>query len=528
MNSGRKQPRFFWSSLLPLFVCLLLPVVAQETPPSTAPAPSPVGATAEMATDSASGKIVREDWMIILLQNKRCGFGSALLHERTTPLGKQYISDSHQEFKISREGLSLHQISDSSTVETEEGVVVSFQAESHGGGSDQVMRGYRIGEEMVVFSGGQKKRYPMPKKTLGPEAFDRLTRHLKMEPGTTLTASTFSTDFPELPVTSTLRVIGKEKRSLPAGERELWKVVLSMSAMPGLDIYSYLDDEGEAHQVIMPFPGLGELQVIVTTRAEAMKELESVELFTNTLITPKQPLANLRRLKSATLRLTTRDGSPIPLWSGPGQKVLESKPGQTVIEISVPQLDPKSISWQLPHASEPELEPYLKPSLYIEQTPRIRELAQKAVGEEKNPVLAARKIETFVRGYITRKDLSVGFASADETAVSRTGDCTEHAVLCAALGRAVGLPTRVVVGYGYLPTDYGNKQDNGTFGFHMWAEAWVGPDQWAPMDAALGRFDVGHIALAKSALQEINPLVELTMPILNLMQNLQIEVVSTQ
>jgi hypothetical protein len=61
----------------------------------------------------------------------------------------------------------------------------------------------------------------------------------------------------------------------------------------------------------------------------------------------------------------------------------------------------------------------------------------------------------------------------------------------------------------------------------MWAEAWVGPDQWVPMDAALGGFDVGHIAVVKSALEEINPLVDLNAPILQMMNDLKIEVVKT-
>ena len=61
----------------------------------------------------------------------------------------------------------------------------------------------------------------------------------------------------------------------------------------------------------------------------------------------------------------------------------------------------------------------------------------------------------------------------------------------------------------------------------MWAEAWIGPDQWVPMDAALDGFDVGHIAISKSALEEVNPIVDLNTPVLQLMENLKIEIVKT-
>jgi hypothetical protein len=61
----------------------------------------------------------------------------------------------------------------------------------------------------------------------------------------------------------------------------------------------------------------------------------------------------------------------------------------------------------------------------------------------------------------------------------------------------------------------------------MWAEAWIGDGEWVPMDAALDGFDVGHIAITKSALAEVNPIVDLNMPILQLMERLRIEVLKT-
>jgi hypothetical protein len=98
----------------------------------------------------------------------------------------------------------------------------------------------------------------------------------------------------------------------------------------------------------------------------------------------------------------------------------------------------------------------------------------------------------------------------------------------------VGLPTRCVVGFGYIPPGaeeptIANAVDpnTGIFGFHMWAEAWIGPDEWVPMDAALDGFDVGHIAITKSALEEVNPIIDLTTPVFQLMESLKIEIVKT-
>ena len=69
----------------------------------------------------------------------------------------------------------------------------------------------------------------------------------------------------------------------------------------------------------------------------------------------------------------------------------------------------------------------------------------------------------------------------------RAGDCNEHAVLLAALARAVGLPARVVAGVVYL---------DGAFLYHAWNEVWLG-DGWVSVDAALDQLpvDATHIKL---------------------------------
>ena len=103
-----------------------------------------------------------------------------------------------------------------------------------------------------------------------------------------------------------------------------------------------------------------------------------------------------------------------------------------------------------------------------------------------------QRIEAFVRDYIRTKSLDVGYAYALEVARTPEGDCTEHAVLVAALGRAAGIPTRVVDGLAYAPGFAGRDQ---VFVPHAWTQAWV-DGRWQSFDAALDGFDAGHIALA--------------------------------
>ena len=85
-------------------------------------------------------------------------------------------------------------------------------------------------------------------------------------------------------------------------------------------------------------------------------------------------------------------------------------------------------------------------------------------------------------------------STAAEVAEFREGDCTEHAVLLAALARARGIPARVAIGLVYqAPTQ--------SFAYHMWNELWIG-DRWLPLDATLGRGGIGagHLKLTDSSL----------------------------
>lgn len=92
---------------------------------------------------------------------------------------------------------------------------------------------------------------------------------------------------------------------------------------------------------------------------------------------------------------------------------------------------------------------------------------------------SARDVVAFVEQAVDATH-GQGWEPASLTARSLRGDCTEHAVLTAALARSLGTPARVVVGMVIVrPTDR-----YATVG-HAWAELRDG-DRWVIADAALG------------------------------------------
>lgn len=123
--------------------------------------------------------------------------------------------------------------------------------------------------------------------------------------------------------------------------------------------------------------------------------------------------------------------------------------------------------------------------------PRLRAIAAPiaalAISDtQKMELLLAR-----ARPYLGRIDFA-GHYSALDTMSRRAGDCTEAAVLLAALGRAAGIPTRVANGLTYSRQSYHGVSN--AFIPHSWTLAWV-DGHWRSFDLALDSFDSTHIAL---------------------------------
>jgi len=112
-----------------------------------------------------------------------------------------------------------------------------------------------------------------------------------------------------------------------------------------------------------------------------------------------------------------------------------------------------------------------------------------------------------------------GLVSAAEAAESLSGDCTEHAILAAAIARSIGLPARTAFGLVYVDQ---------TFCFHMWTEVQI-QGRWVPFDATLSSRGVGaaHIKLAHSSFSEQFPLIEL-LPTLRVLGKMDLEIVDIE
>jgi hypothetical protein len=136
---------------------------------------------------------------------------------------------------------------------------------------------------------------------------------------------------------------------------------------------------------------------------------------------------------------------------------------------------------------------YLEANSWLEaKDKRLLKAAQQSVNAQDTPEIKMKKLTALTRRQLEQQLQFSGYASALQAYQNRAGDCTEYALLLAALGRSAGIPTRVLFGLSYSREQFhGHKH---VFAPHAWVQAWVG-DRWRSYDAALENYDAGHIAL---------------------------------
>ena len=130
---------------------------------------------------------------------------------------------------------------------------------------------------------------------------------------------------------------------------------------------------------------------------------------------------------------------------------------------------------------------HLEPSFVVDFDEEPVGAALEALRESAGQDPAPAELGQFVAGYIDNKTYLGNFDLASRVAATRTGDCTEHAVLLAALARATGHPARVIIGVVLIETESGIQ----AFG-HAWNEVHDGT-RWQLVDATLPETEAGVV-----------------------------------
>ena len=184
---------------------------------------------------------------------------------------------------------------------------------------------------------------------------------------------------------------------------------------------------------------------------------KTVDLAISTSLKVEPPIQNANQLKSLKMKVTGVDLSRIP-----------SDAHQTVTAEGIWTIHPTR-----PQEKSATESRFLKPSHLIESDdPEIKGLAKKLRGELADTVGVAERIRAYVNEQM-RVNTGIGvLRNAKEVLKTKEGLCRDHAILCAALLRASGIPTKLVSGLVY---------DQDAFYYHAWVEYWAG--NWVGLDS---------------------------------------------
>lgn len=253
------------------------------------------------------------------------------------------------------------------------------------------------------------------------------------------------------------------------------------------------DEHGELQK--QELPALQQVSYRTTKEvAQRASSTQSFDLGRATVVKVTNPAGDLHGRKQLTLQVHVTDQPAGLLFpSSLSQTVQAATADSTEIRLLAVRPDvPATLSQPV----EPPREEDTLPNSRIQSDdPRIVTLANQVASDTTDSWKIACALEKHVHDLVQVKGFSLALASAVTVAETHEGDCTEHAVLFAALCRARKLPGRVAIGLVYSPQLEG-------YAYHMWNEVWI-QDRWIPMDAtlALGGIGCGHLKLADSSLR---------------------------
>jgi len=439
-------------------------------------------------TEPAGPPEAAVEWLAVILNGRKAGYSKS---ERLVA-GNRVTTRLSSTIQLKRAGVLLTAQMFEESVETADGKPLAFTVRQQMGSMASTITG-RVGPDgrltATLASGfGRPRTVVMrwPEGALLPEGQRLLELRKGLQEGTTYRTRQF--------IPSSLRAVDVEVRVGPVKKVDLFgrvvpltEVHTTMKAAAGvIEAVAYVDVEGNALKMVSPMMGTT-VELIACTREVALSPNDPTDFFNLAFVASPARLTPKGLAEGLTYTLAPKaPGRPLRLPATDEQTVAEGPEGRRIVTVR-PRAAPKGGT--LPYAGkDPAALAALRPSRWVQSdAPEVAALAREAVGDAADPAEAARRIEAFVRRYIKAKNLSVGYASALEVVRGREGDCTEHAVLAAALCRAVGLPARVTTGFAYLPA-------RNAFGPHAWVQVYIG-GRWFSLDAALAGFDAGHIAL---------------------------------
>jgi hypothetical protein len=446
-------------------------------------------------------------WFVAAVEGQRIGYvqwgaKKAKRNERELLVGVKY-----QHFTVSRFGQAVAQWGEESTVETPEGVVL-VTGVRQGIGKDQalVLSGVVEGKTLKIAGDGAAKGAsdtPWPDGVVGCVREPALFKEKKLKVGE-------SFDYPAYigvlnrVVKMTATLDGEESLALWPKEpaRKMLRYVTKMEAVGNFKLppaTTWVDAEThEPLKMEFDFPGFGGRVCFLRTTKEAATApvTRPIELFNAQSIRLDREIPGIHGGRGIVYKVTAaKDDDPgtlFPTDTRQQVKSLDTTAKTFELHVQASHGPVKGANPQPAPGKEFTASNYFinwdNDGVKGHAATVVKGLPQGATDWEK-----AVAIERWVNRNMKAFEFSQAMATADNVAKTLSGDCTEYAMLSAAMCRSLGVPSRTVLGLVYAPAKDGKPY----LAYHMWFEVYA-DGQWLPLDAtlALGGVGPGHLKIA--------------------------------
>lgn len=461
-----------------------------------------------------------EGWMEVRMFNAKVGYSyttmrrdADVIHVRTETT-----------MKINRAGANVEMTSIESSRETIDGKPLGFFSSLDLGSAPVRKKGVfdedKIRVTATQFGREKTNQYDFDRRGIMSWGLELLSRKHGSAKGTKYEAWLYSPEFGmDAPTKVTVASSGMEEFMLRDKPTQGIKLISTMHSKAGqVAIASWIDEAGKPLRVTMQMAGIP-IEMLVADEDAAKADFTPTDLFTQSLLTIETEIPS--DATSVIYHLLPKKGSQFDIQPEENdfQEVRALEKGG--VEVTVKRAQRHALLKAKGHSGNLAFK-YKKSNVMIDSDdPLVQRLSKRASRGSRNVFDLADRLRHFVSHYVRVKNLEVGFATASEVARSREGDCSEHAVLLAAMGRASGLPSRVVAGLVYVPELEGKTN---VMGYHLWTQFHL-RGRWVDFDAALGESECAptRICLMTSSLED-SSLTELGLALLDYIGQVEIKV----
>ena len=446
-------------------------------------------------TSSVIAEQERDLWYAISIAGARSGW----LHETRSKVPEGWQTEQESKIEIRRGAQSVSMQVTSRFVEGKDGQPVRAESIQKLAGTaittTWTFLGNGVIKEVSTQLGRTNERDipPSQQEWLSPVAAERFFLARVASGAKTIRWSTVLPDQGPEPVELTRTLVDETTfnrggRAIPATR---WKS--TTSAMPGSVGEDLVATDGVLLRQVTSLP-FGEMRVELTDEATAKMASENVpELLVSLFVQLDKPIKQARTSRTLEMLVRAKDGVLEDLPSAGAQRSERLGEGEILIKVNLDEPLPATDA----ELADPR---YRSPSALADAADEtVSELTAQALrGLESTSIRRqAERLRLAVAMHISNKGLSTGFASATETAKSKAGDCSEHAVLLVAMLRSAGIPARGATGLVYVEGYQGAPH---AFGWHMWTQALV-DGVWVDLDATLPlAYDAAHLLTATTPL----------------------------